>query len=693
MANIFQQIKTFQKNIMLNWGIIGAGNISGAFAKGLAQTDSGGLVAVASRDEAKARAFADAHAAPGTAVIAHAGYEALLANPTVDAVYIGLPHTEHLHWTVRALRAGKHVLCEKPLGINHAEAMIAYEEAAAAGRVLMEAFMYRCLPQTAQLLALLKSGVIGELRHIQASFCYASTPRAGSRTWEPALAGGGILDVGCYPMSMARLLAGAARGEAFAEPLELQAMGRLHETFGVDAWALATLRFPGDITAQLSTAVSFEQEESLRLGGSKGALVLSNPWYGAGAQAGESRIELWVDEALAQTWTITTDRGLYAYEADTFAQAVKAGAVPHPAMSPADSLGNLAALDRWRQAIGLRYPREQAPALAGRKTLAGLPIARRPGANMRYGQVPGLAKPVSRLIMGVDHQESLPYAAALFDDYLERGGNAFDTAWVYDFEGGHCESIFGDWLKARGVREDIVLIAKGAHTPNCTPEGMRRELAESLERLQTDRADLYILHRDNPEVPVGEFIDALNEQRSKGRFQAFGGSNWSLARVAEANAYAAKTGQQGFSLVNNQLSLARMQAPIWRGCVSAGDPDSRRWLAEQGLALFAWSSQARGFFVDGRAAPGKKDDEELVRCWYSEANFLRLARARELAAKKGCLAINIALAWVLAQGFSSFSLIGPRSIAETASSMRGLDVTLSAEELAWLDLADLGAPL
>lgn len=676
---------------MLNWGIIGTGSISGAFAKGLQQTDSGAMVAVASRSESKARSFADAHAAPGVGVIAQAGYEALLANPKVDAVYIGLPHTEHLHWTVRALRAGKHVLCEKPLGLNQGEAMIAFDEAQRAGRVLMEGFMYRCLPQTAKLIELLQGGVIGELRHIQASFCYASTARAGSRTWEPALAGGAILDVGCYPMSMARLLAGVALGQPFAEPIEMQAMGKLHE-MGVDSWALATLRFAGDITAQIATAVSLEQEESLRLGGSRGALVVPSPWYGAGASVGESRIELWVDEALAQTWTVPVDRGLYACEADVFARAVQTGSVPHPAMSPADSIGNLAALDRWRRAIGLVYPREEGAALAGRSTLAGLPIARRAGANMRYGQVPGLDKPVARLVMGVDHPETLPYAAALFDDYVERGGNAFDTAWVYDFEGGHCEAIFGDWLKARGIRKDIVLIAKGAHTPNCTPEGMRRELAESLERLQTESADLYVLHRDNPEVPVSEFVDALNEQRRAGRFSAFGGSNWSLARVAEANAYAQRSGQQGFSLVNNQLSLARMQVPIWRGCVSAGDPDSRRWLKEQGLALFAWSSQARGFFAEGRAAADQREDAELVRCWYSEANFLRLERARDLARRRNCSAINIALAWVLAQGFSTFSLIGPRTIAETASSTRALDLQLSPQELAWLDLSDLGAP-
>ncbi len=679
---------------MLNWGIIGAGNISGAFAAGLKQTDSGALVAVASRDAAKAQAFADQYGQAACPAKAYGSYAALLADASVQAVYIGLPHTEHLHWTVQALRAGKHVLCEKPLGLNHAEAMIAFDEAERAGRVLMEAFMYRCLPQTAKLLELLRAGTIGDVRHIQASFCYSSTPRAGSRTWEAALAGGGILDVGCYPVSMARLIAGVARNLPFAEPIELQAMGQLYPSASgpVDEWATATLRFPGDIVAQLSTAVRFEQEESLRIGGSKGALVVSKPWYGAGAEAGESRIELYVDEALAQTWTIPTDRGLYAYEADVFAQAVQAGAVPHPAMSPADSLGTLAVMDRWRRAIGLSYPKEAEAALQGRNTLAGLPIARRTDALMTYGQVPGLqGKQVSRLIMGVDNQETLPHAAALFDDYIERGGNTFDTAWVYDFEGGHSEAILGQWLRARGIRDEIVLIAKGAHTPHCTPEGMRRELAESLERLQTDHADLYILHRDNPEVPVGEFVEALNEQGRLGRFQAFGGSNWSIERVQAANAYAAAKGLQGFSLLNNQLSLARMQAPIWRGCVSAGDPASRQWLAEQGMALFAWSSQARGFFTD-RAGPDLREDEELVRCWYSPANFERRARAQKLAAEKGVHAINIALAWVLGQRFPAFSLIGPRSIAETASSMRGLTVRLSAEEMAWLDLAEQGSP-
>jgi aryl-alcohol dehydrogenase-like predicted oxidoreductase len=288
--------------------------------------------------------------------------------------------------------------------------------------------------------------------------------------------------------------------------------------------------------------------------------------------------------------------------------------------------------------------------------------------------------------MGVDNQETLVHAAAMFDDFIERGGNAFDTAHIYDFDGGHCEQIFGDWMRSRGLRDEITLISKGAHTPNCTPDGMRQEFAESLERLQTNAADIYILHRDNLQVPVGEFVDVLNQHVQAGKFKIFGGSNWSLERVAEANAYASKNGLQGFSVVSNQLSLARMISPIWGGCVSAGETSARASLKAQGLALFAWSSQARGFFTD-RAAPDRLEDEELVRCWYSPENFERRQRAIALAKEKNVSPINIALAWVLGQDFPCFSLIGPRSIRETASSMNAIDLVLSPAEMAWLDLA------
>jgi len=200
-----------------------------------------------------------------------------------------------------------------------------------------------------------------------------------------------------------------------------------------------------------------------------------------------------------------------------------------------------------------------------------------------------------------------------------------------------------------------------------------------------DYVDIYMMHRDNPEIPVGEFIDCLNGEVRAGRMRAFGGSNWALERVEAANAYAEARGLQGFSAVSNNFSLARMVDPVWTGCIQASDPKSREWLTRRQLPLMPWSSQARGFFA-GRADPKDLSDRELVRCWYSEDNFRRLARAEELARKRGVLPIQIALAYVLCQPFPTLALIGPRTLAETRTSLPALDIALSADELRWLNL-------
>jgi aryl-alcohol dehydrogenase-like predicted oxidoreductase len=194
-----------------------------------------------------------------------------------------------------------------------------------------------------------------------------------------------------------------------------------------------------------------------------------------------------------------------------------------------------------------------------------------------------------------------------------------------------------------------------------------------------------MLHRDNPDIPVGEFIEVLDEHRRAGRVRVFGASNWSLARVEEANAYARERGLGGFAAVSNNFSLARMIEPPWAGCVSASDPASRAWFAETQTPLLPWSSQARGFFT-GRARPDDRSDPELVRCWYSDDNFARLARAEELARKYGVLPVTIALAYVLRQPFPTFPLIGPRALAETRTSCPALDVELTPEEVRWLNL-------
>jgi aryl-alcohol dehydrogenase-like predicted oxidoreductase len=298
-----------------------------------------------------------------------------------------------------------------------------------------------------------------------------------------------------------------------------------------------------------------------------------------------------------------------------------------------------------------------------------------------HARIPGLEKSASRLVMGVDNQTT-PEQWDVLDDYLERGGNVFDNAYVYG--GGKCEQNFGAWMQARKVRDQIVLLGKGAHTPHCTPEGLSSQLIESLERLQTDSVDIYIMHRDNTDVPVGEFVDVLNTHKNAGRLKVFGGSNWSLERVKAANAYAHSRVLQGFSVVSNQFSLAQMLSPIWAGCLSASDLEFRVWLEQTQTVLMPWSSQARGFFVIGN--PNDRSNEELVRCWYNDENFVRLDRAKELAASKGVTPIQIALAYVLAQPFPTFPLIGPRSTSETASSWSALELELTASEVAWLNL-------
>jgi len=158
-----------------------------------------------------------------------------------------------------------------------------------------------------------------------------------------------------------------------------------------------------------------------------------------------------------------------------------------------------------------------------------------------------------------------------------------------------------------------------------------------------------------------------------------------IERFTAANAYAAASGQQGFTALSNNFSLARMVDPVWAGCIAASDPASRAWLTQTQTPLLPWSSQARGFFT-GRANPDDRSDPELARCWYSEDNFRRLGRVNTLADERGAAPIAVALAYVLAQPFPTFPLIGPRSLAETRSSLGALAVTLSPDDVRWLNL-------
>jgi len=661
----------------LNWGIIGCGRIAGKFAAGLAESETGRLLAAGSRSLEKAEKFA----AQFGAERAFGSYEELLADGDVGAVYVATPHPFHPEWTIKAAEAGKHVLCEKPLAINHGEAMQSVEAAHRHDVFLMEAFMYRCHPQTAKIVELVREGVIGEVRVVRAAFGFHAGFNPEGRLFKNALGGGGILDVGGYPVSFARLVAGAAAGRDFLEPGEVAAAGKLGQT-GLDAWTAAVLSFPNGVVAQVSTAVEVGLRNDARIFGSEGFIEVPQPWQ-PGRFGPPVVIVKGKGDKEPREVSVDCTADLYGIEADVVAANVERRQAPPPSMSWEDTLGNMKALDAWRAAIGLVYESEKPEGAT--RTATGRKLVARAGSNMKYGEISGVGKKVSRLVMGVDNQRAMPHAAAMFDDFFERGGNVFDTAYVYG--SGALERVLGQWVRNRGVREEVVVLDKGAHTPHCSPEGFKRQFKESLGHLGLDCVDIYMLHRDNPEVPAGEFMDALNEEVSAGRIRALGASNWTTARVDEANQYAAKKGLAGFAALSNNLSLARMIEAPWKGCLSASDPAIREWHRKTGMPLMPWSSQARGFFT-GRASPEDKSDAELVRCWYSDDNFQRLARAEELAAKRKVPTIAVALAWVLNQDFLTFPLIGPRLLSETRTSFLALDLMLSPEEVRWLNLED-----
>ena len=251
----------------LRWGLLSTARINGSLLGGASGTPAAEVVAVASRDRTRAQAYAAEHAIAR----AHGSYEELLADPEVDAIYNPLPNSMHVEWSIRALEAGKHVLCEKPLTRRAADAEAAFDAAEAAGRVLIEAFMWRYLPQTRRLRELLDAGAVGRLRAIRSSFSFRLADPGDIRL-TPRLDGGSLMDVGCYCVSGSRLVAGAEPEAVHGE----QVLGGE----GVDVAFAGTLRFPGDVLAQFDCGFAAARRQNLEAVGDAGTLWLPNPWHG-----------------------------------------------------------------------------------------------------------------------------------------------------------------------------------------------------------------------------------------------------------------------------------------------------------------------------------------------------------------------------------------------------------------------------
>src|SRR5258705_7910124 len=241
----------------IGWGILGTGNIARQFCSGVRGCERGVLVAVGSRTAASAAEFAGQYAITKS----YPTYEQVIADKQVDAVYISLPNSMHCEWTIRALEAGKHVLCEKPLASNEAQAREMFDAARSSGKTLVEAFMYRAHPQTREVMEKVRRGAIGEVRLVRSSFCYRTNRIDGNIRFDPALAGGSLMDVGCYCINFSRMVAGA-------QVEGIEANGVLHEK-GVDQLVVGNLKFANGVVAGFTCGMRVQADNTAYICGTE----------------------------------------------------------------------------------------------------------------------------------------------------------------------------------------------------------------------------------------------------------------------------------------------------------------------------------------------------------------------------------------------------------------------------------------
>jgi aryl-alcohol dehydrogenase-like predicted oxidoreductase len=321
---------------------------------------------------------------------------------------------------------------------------------------------------------------------------------------------------------------------------------------------------------------------------------------------------------------------------------------------------------------------------------------------MRYVVIPNTDLRVSQVCLGSTDFGSVipaPDAFALLDEFVALGGNFVDTAHVYAnwLPGPRSisEKTIGQWLRARGVRDQIVVGTKGAHPDMATMHVSRlsraeivQDLSESLDHLQTDTIDLYWLHRDDPAIPVGEIVDILNEQIEAGKIRYVGVSNWSIPRIQAALDYAQRSGKQAFVANQPMWSLAAPNmAKHPDKTIIAMDQDGIDFHRRTGMAVLAYSSQAHGFFskLDAKGWDGvPKGDLTL---FDNATNWKRLERIRELTQRYGVAINDVVLAYLLCQPFPTIPIIGSKRIEQLRSSLKAFEVPLTPDDVAYLEVS------
>ncbi|MFY9233073.1 MAG: Gfo/Idh/MocA family oxidoreductase [Fimbriimonadaceae bacterium] len=325
----------------VNWGILATGSIAHKFARGLKHSRTGVLAATGSRSLEKAVTFATEHGGKP-----YGRYDDVLTDPSIDAVYIALPHHLHAEWTIKCAEAGKHILCEKPFTLNAKDAERALKEVDKAGVFFMEAFMYRCHPQTRELAKMVREGVIGKPLVVKAEFGFAA-----GRDWVNfrtvgELGGGGLMDVGTYCVSMCRLIAGeepirceyvANLSPSAPAPSPRHSSGR-GESY--DEYGTGCLKFPSGMTAMIGTGIHVSLRNEVLIYGTEGSIRVPSPWFCAEPfvvhAAGNDPMPVRIGEGL----------DLYGQEADAVAECIEQR--EHPAMTWQDTIGNARTLDSMR---------------------------------------------------------------------------------------------------------------------------------------------------------------------------------------------------------------------------------------------------------------------------------------------------------------------------------------------------------
>lgn len=314
----------------LRWGILGTGMIANTFARHLRGSRTGALAVTGSREAESAVEFAGKYGGRGVG-----GYEEVLADPAVEAIYISLPNGLHAEWTQKALAAGKHVLCEKPIALNEAEAVVMFEAAERAGKVLVEAFAYRLHPTVEKLVKIVRAGEIGELLMMRSNFTFERPVSLEDTRYQVNQGGGSMMDVGCYCVHLFRTL-------TQSEPTAAHATAFLHES-GVDQYAAGVLNF-GKALGTFTCGMTMKSDTGTYLAGTKGMIEIPAFWM---ADAGF---------LLKRGEEITHYAGRcqvphYALEADAFAAVVSGEREPW--ITKADSIGNMRVLDTLRKSSGV----------------------------------------------------------------------------------------------------------------------------------------------------------------------------------------------------------------------------------------------------------------------------------------------------------------------------------------------------